>query len=315
MEGWIKLHKKIMEHWMWEDPIILKAWLDILLSVNYTKKKILFDGNLETVEAGQIITSVRKLARRWKCSKERVNKILGMFEQDGMLTVNKTTRRTLLSVVNYRLYQNGSDNIKDSNKDTEQDTEQDTDSPQHKNNKEYKENKEEREEPELSPVKITRFTTGMYDNVYLSNEEAAKLAKELGETVAKKTIDALSEYMYTHKHKYTDDGHYAVLKKWAKEDRRKYSEEEDDPIQRKALAQGMGAIWGPPVAEDLTANSPEPGLASTCPGPGAGPGELAGCLQMIKELAVAPLVQGGRASKASRFPPAPNPSQHQSLFQ
>ena len=139
MEGWIKLHKKIMEHWMWDDPVILKAWIDILLSVNYTDKKILFDGNLVTVEAGQIITSVRKLATRWKCSKERVNKILYLFEQDNMLTVNKTTRRTLLSVVNYGFYQNGSDSLKDTDKDSEQDTDKDTDSPQHKKKKEDKE--------------------------------------------------------------------------------------------------------------------------------------------------------------------------------
>ena len=71
------------------------------------------------------------------------------------------------------------------------------------------------------------------------------------------------------------------------------------PIQRKALAQGTGAICGLPVAEDLTANSPEPGLASTCPGPGVGPGEPAGCLQMIKELAVAPWSREAQPAKHS----------------
>lgn len=143
MEGWIKLHKRIMDHWMWDDPVILKAWLDILLSVNYSEKKILFDGDLVTVETGQIITSVRKLAARWKCSKEKVNKILNLFEKDEMLTVSKTTRRTLLSVVNYGFYQNGSDNLKDTNQDSHKDTAQDTDSPQHKKNKEKKEIKKE----------------------------------------------------------------------------------------------------------------------------------------------------------------------------
>lgn len=154
MDGWIKLHKKIKEHWMWDDPVILKAWLDILLSVNYTDKKILFDGNLITVEAGQIITSVRKLASQWKCSKEKVNKILTLFSEDNMLTVNKTTRRTLLTVVNYGIYQNGSDSLKDTDKDSVRDTGKDTDSPQHKNNKEYKEDKNNKKSSHFVPPSL-----------------------------------------------------------------------------------------------------------------------------------------------------------------
>lgn len=47
-----------------------------------------------------------------------------------------------------------------------------------------------------------------------------------------------------------------------------------------------------------------PGLASACPGPGAGLGEPAGCLQMIKELAAAPWSREAPASTAqsSLFP-------------
>ena len=66
--------------------------------------------------------------------------------------------------------------------------------------------------------------------------------KELGETVARKTIDALSEYMHTHKHKYTDDGHYAVIMKWAKEDKQKYADEEDEEINAKQRA-NYGSHW------------------------------------------------------------------------
>lgn len=139
MNGWIKLHKSIKEHWLWEDSFVLKAWLDLLLSVNYKQKKILFDGKLMTVEAGQIITSIRKLADRWKCSKEKVSKTLSMFESDGMITVDKDARRTLLSIVNYAFYQNDCDNVKDTDKDTAQDTDKDADSPQHKNIKNNKE--------------------------------------------------------------------------------------------------------------------------------------------------------------------------------
>ena len=29
MDGWIKLHRKIIEHWIWKDPEKLKWWLDM----------------------------------------------------------------------------------------------------------------------------------------------------------------------------------------------------------------------------------------------------------------------------------------------
>ena len=251
MGGWIKLQKSISEHWLWEDPVIFKAWIDLLISVNYTDKKILFDGNLVTVKAGQLITSIRKLATRWKCSKERVNKILGLFQKDGMILIDKTTRRTLLTVVNYSVYQNYGDSNKDTDKDTEKDSNKDTDSPQHKNITNNKEYKKESEEPELPPVKKSRFPVGKYQNVFLSNDEAAKLNQEFGLVDSQRVIEKLSEYMQTSGKKYAD--HYAVIAKWIREDRanpkpapkpnkvndynqRNYTNEDITDMERKKLS-------------------------------------------------------------------------------
>ena len=46
MEGWISLHRKIREHWIWDNPIYLKAWIAILLQVNHEEKKMLIQGEL-----------------------------------------------------------------------------------------------------------------------------------------------------------------------------------------------------------------------------------------------------------------------------
>ena len=39
MNGWIKIHKKIMKSAIWQDPLRLKAWMHILLSANYEDKE------------------------------------------------------------------------------------------------------------------------------------------------------------------------------------------------------------------------------------------------------------------------------------
>ena len=46
LEGWIKLHRKITENWLWDDKPYDKAraWIELLLMVNHEDKKIKFDG-------------------------------------------------------------------------------------------------------------------------------------------------------------------------------------------------------------------------------------------------------------------------------
>ena len=250
MGGWIKLQKSISEHWLWEDPVILKAWIDLLISVNYTDKKVLFNGKLITVKAGQIITSIRKLSERWGCTRRKASKIITLFTSDNMVELKTDRNGTLLTVVNYSKYQD----MRDTDSTTKDTTESTTESSQHKNIKNNKEYKEESEEPALAPVKVTRYPTGKYNNVFLSPEEAAKLQKDFPRE-ASDMIEKLSEYMATKKTNYREDGHYAIILKWIREDRlkpkqqqaeikpnkvnyetRPYTEDDIADIERKKLA-------------------------------------------------------------------------------
>ena len=39
-QGWISLHRKIRDHWVWKDPIKLKWWIDILMEVNHSDNMV-----------------------------------------------------------------------------------------------------------------------------------------------------------------------------------------------------------------------------------------------------------------------------------
>lgn len=106
--GWIKLHRKLQECWIWleKEPFDKRsAWVDLLLSANHSDKKILFNGELITVERGQILTSIRKLSEKWKWSVNRVYRFLKLLENDEMLQRESDNDRTLLTIVNYSVYQ------------------------------------------------------------------------------------------------------------------------------------------------------------------------------------------------------------------
>lgn len=108
MEGWISLHRQLQEHWLWKskEPFDKRsAWIDLLLMVNHQKEKIEFDKGFMEVERGQRITSLEKLAKRWKWSRHKVSDYLNQLEQDGMLVQVRDNKKTLISIENYNKYQ------------------------------------------------------------------------------------------------------------------------------------------------------------------------------------------------------------------
>ena len=106
MKGWIKIHKKLMKSAIWQDPLRLKAWMHILLSANYEDKEWLCNKEVVTIKKGQFITSNRKLQDAWGCSANTVRRILSQLQQLDMIKVEISPYRyTLLTVINYGVYQ------------------------------------------------------------------------------------------------------------------------------------------------------------------------------------------------------------------
>ena len=127
-KGWIKTYRNITDHWVWQNNLRFKAWMDILLRVNHKPQRIRFNNGFINIKAGQTVTSLQKLADSWLCCKDTVSTILKEFEADGMIEVDSDNRRTLLTVVNYSVFQDVPYTDSDANSDTNPDTDSDTDS-------------------------------------------------------------------------------------------------------------------------------------------------------------------------------------------
>ena len=153
--GWIKLYRQLQDCWIWLDkePFDKRsAWVDLLLTANHSDKKILFNGELITVKRGQILTSVRKLSAKWKWSVNKVYRFLKLLESDEMLQKESDKDRTLLTIINYSIFQcceytngnsNGNNNGNSDEYTSETPTETPTNTPtEHKQEcKEYKNDK------------------------------------------------------------------------------------------------------------------------------------------------------------------------------
>lgn len=101
MNGYIKLFRSLLD-WEWfDDPNVLKTWIYIISSANYTDTK--WQG--VEIKRGQLLTSVGGLARELKFSRQEVRTVLRKLEATNEITIKATNKFTLITVEKYAFYQ------------------------------------------------------------------------------------------------------------------------------------------------------------------------------------------------------------------
>ena len=110
-QGWICIHRKIRECFIWEEESYDKAhaWIDLLLRANHNDRKIMVNGQVRIIKRGQFHTSISILAEQWGWSRNKVYRFLNVLKTEQMITVesNKggTSNGTTITIVNYNNYQ------------------------------------------------------------------------------------------------------------------------------------------------------------------------------------------------------------------
>ena len=112
IQGYIKLYRQIQECWLWfDDEKFTKgqAWVDLLLLANHKDKRMSFKEQIITIRRGQFVTSIAKLSERWGWSFNTTKKFLNLLESDNMLIRKSDNKKTLITIVNYEIYQSRDD--------------------------------------------------------------------------------------------------------------------------------------------------------------------------------------------------------------
>lgn len=107
--GWIRVDRKIREHWVWDDPELLRAWLWILFEATHEPRVVDVGAGQVTLATGQVLTTYRDLAEAWGWSVKKVRGFLARLVECQMVGTNlggKGARSgTQLTVLNYTDYQ------------------------------------------------------------------------------------------------------------------------------------------------------------------------------------------------------------------
>ena len=167
MAGWIKLHRQICDNEIWflEPFTKAQAWIDLILNANHEDGVMSIRGNIIPIKRGQIGWSEITMAKRWGWSRNKTRRFLKYLVLKTMIVKNictpenisaKTgkndtaekpgykTLTSLITIVNYDLYQS---------KKVADDTTDDTTERQQKDSRRYtnkKDNKEKERKDSLT---------------------------------------------------------------------------------------------------------------------------------------------------------------------
>lgn len=101
LNGFIKLHRKLIAWGWYQDDVIKSVFLHLLLTANFK------DTEWKDIELkpGQIITSIRQLAKDLGHSEQQTRTALNKLKSTHEITIESTHRYSIITVVNWSEYQ------------------------------------------------------------------------------------------------------------------------------------------------------------------------------------------------------------------
>lgn len=178
LNGWLKLHRILLANPIFNSEPFTKgqAWVTLLMLTNSKEGLMpIKNGEMIKIMRGECGLSELALADIFKWSRGKVKRFLNLLESEKMIHQKNRSNRTIIEVINYENYQNGT--VNDTVNDTVNGTVNDTVNGHNIRNKEYK-----------------NIRNNMYDEKFLEfyNLYPRKVEKQKAHTAYLKAIKKVS---------------------------------------------------------------------------------------------------------------------------
>ena len=202
LNGFVKLHRKMIEWGWYSDSVVKDVFLHILIVATF--KPTQYRGY--DLVPGQAIIGLSKLSKELGFSIQQVRTALKKLESTGEISLFPTNKFTIATVENWTFYQcDDDDDNKPATNQQQTDNKPATNEQQHlKNVKNVK-----------NINKYIMPAMGEFENVLLSEEELEKL-KERFPYDWQDRVERLSGYIASKGKRYKS--HYATILSWARKD-------------------------------------------------------------------------------------------------
>ena len=214
MEGWIKLHRKLLDNPITtKDSDYLAVWIYLLLNATHREYDTLFKGKRITLQEGQLITGRKTIAKKFKIDDSKVQRILKMLEIEHQIEQQNGNQNRLITILSWDKYQQDEQqNEQQVNNDCTTTEQQVNTNKNIKNIKNDKNNNipVSKSKPSTTSAKANKHKYGEYQNVLLKDEELQSLKANYENW--EELIQYLDEYIEMKG--YMAKSHYLCIKKW-----------------------------------------------------------------------------------------------------
>jgi hypothetical protein len=104
-QGWISLHRKLLDNPIFSNYKLLQTFLYCLLKASHSDREQLVGDELVTIKTGQLVTGRKAIAKATKLSEQNVRTALNRLEKLGILTIKPTNKYSIVTVVAWDLHQ------------------------------------------------------------------------------------------------------------------------------------------------------------------------------------------------------------------
>ncbi len=106
-QGWIKLHRQLLEHPRLAHPGWFHLWATLLLLANHSGAglRVIFQGREITLQPGQLITSRDRLAERTGMNASKIERLLNLMETEQQIEQLGGVRSRWITITNWAGWQ------------------------------------------------------------------------------------------------------------------------------------------------------------------------------------------------------------------
>ncbi|EJE2882860.1 TPA: hypothetical protein ACUWZ2_002696 [Listeria monocytogenes] len=176
MDGYIALHRKIIDSWIWQDPEFYRLWSYCLIKASFKEREIFLGQQIVKLNPGQFVIGREKLEEAMNIGLKNKRTALTWWrrlqklEKAQMLNIKSYNKFSIVTIENWGFYQ-GSDIENEQQNEQQTNNKRTTDEQQTNTN-----NKDNKEKNEKNDNKDNNKRQNKFDEVHLS---LAKLLFEM----------------------------------------------------------------------------------------------------------------------------------------